>query len=134
MSEEHTSGGSETNRVLVVEDEPTTRALIEYKLKNSGYAVQSVSDGTEALALLSREAVDLIILDLMMPVMSGKELLVTLRSRSAFGTLPVIILTARTREEDIIEGLSLGADDFIKKPFSPGELVVRVRRLLTRKR
>jgi len=119
--------------ILVVEDEPTTKALIQYKLKNSGYEVHSVSDGTEGLAYLEHQVPDLIILDLMMPVMSGKEFLLELRRREVHGDIPVIILTAKTMEKDVLEGLALGADDFVKKPFSPPELLARVKTLLARR-
>jgi DNA-binding response OmpR family regulator len=118
------------SRVLVVEDEATTKALIQYKLKNSGFEVATVNDGTEALEFVAGHDVDLIILDLMMPLMSGNELLIELR-RSG-NRVPVIVLTARTLEKDIVEALSLGADDYVKKPFSPSELVARVRSLLGR--
>jgi DNA-binding response OmpR family regulator len=120
-------------KVLIVEDEATTRSLIEYKLRNSGYQVHSVSDGSIALEYLRTATVDIIILDLMMPLMSGKETLVELRKDPLHKDTPVIILTARTLEEDIVEGLALGADDFVRKPFSPNELVARVKTLLLRK-
>lgn len=119
-----------TSKILVVEDEPTTKALIQYKLKNCGFDVAAVEDGTEALAFLAQHDVDLVILDLMMPLMSGNELLMELR-RSG-NRVPVIVLTARTLEKDIVEALSLGADDYVKKPFSPSELTARVRSLLGR--
>jgi DNA-binding response OmpR family regulator len=119
--------------ILVIEDEPTTKALILYKLKNSGYAVDCVSDGTEGLDYLEKSTPDLIILDLMMPLMSGKEFLIIMRQNERYRNIPVIILTAKTLERDIVEGLSLGADDFVKKPFSPSELAARVRALLARR-
>jgi len=119
--------------ILVIEDEPTTKALILYKLKNSGYAVDCVSDGTEGLDYLEKSMPDLIILDLMMPLMSGKEFLIIMRQNERYRNIPVIILTAKTLERDIVEGLSLGADDFVKKPFSPSELAARVRALLARR-
>lgn len=119
-------------RILVVEDEATTRSLIEYKLRNCGYHVDAVTDGTLALEYLSSNVPDMIILDLMMPLMSGTETLVELRKNERFRDTPVIILTARTKEEDIVELLALGADDFIKKPFSPAELVARVKTRLAR--
>jgi DNA-binding response OmpR family regulator len=89
-----------------------------------------VSDGTEALEYVSKNDVDLIVLDLMMPFMSGNEFLVLLRR--AGNQVPVIVLTARTLEKDIVEALSVGADDYVKKPFSPSELIARVRSLLSR--
>jgi DNA-binding response OmpR family regulator len=119
--------------ILVIEDEATTKALVLYKLQNSGYKVDCVSDGTEGLDYLETSTPDLIILDLMMPLMSGKEFLIIMRQNERYRNIPVIILTAKTLERDIIEGLSLGADDFIKKPFSPSELAARVRALLARR-
>lgn len=118
------------SKILVVEDEATTKALIQYKLRNSGFETATVEDGTEALEYLSKNDVDLIILDLMMPFMSGNEFLVELRRSGS--RVPVIVLTAKTLEKDIVEALSLGADDYVKKPFSPSELIARVRSLLGR--
>ncbi len=126
----HRQGTIVSSKILVVEDEATTKALIQYKLKNSGFEVASADDGTEALAFVAQHEVDLIILDLMMPLMSGNEFLIELR-RSG-NRVPVIVLTARTLEKDIVEALSLGADDYVKKPFSPSELIARVRSLLGR--
>jgi DNA-binding response OmpR family regulator len=121
------------SKILIVEDEQTTRSLMEFKLKNCGYEVHTVDDGRTALDILEKMSFDLIILDLMMPLMSGKELLVQLRNTPATKSVPIIIVTARTLEADIVEGLALGADDFVRKPFSPSELVARVRTLLGRR-
>jgi len=120
--------------ILVVEDEETTKSLIRYKLANSGYRVAVASDGVEALKLLKTTTPDLIILDLMMPLMSGQEFLISLRERKKYDDIPVIILSAKTLEKDVLEGLSIGADDFIKKPFSPSELVARVQMQLSRRK
>jgi two-component system, OmpR family, alkaline phosphatase synthesis response regulator PhoP len=125
---------SPKSKILVIEDESTTKALIQYKLQNSGYEVFCVSDGTEGLSFLENTVPDLIILDLMMPLMSGKEFLLHLRRNERLPHIPVIILTAKTLERDVVEGLSLGADDFVKKPFSPSELVARVRAHLARRK
>jgi DNA-binding response OmpR family regulator len=127
-------GSTQKAKILVIEDEATTKALIQYKLQNSGYEVACVSDGTEGLVYLEKSVPDLIILDLMMPLMSGKEFLLTIRRDGRLPHIPVIILTAKTLERDIVEGLSLGADDFVKKPFSPSELVARVRAQLARRK
>ena len=120
--------------ILVVEEEETTKSLIRYKLANSGYRVAVASDGVEALKLLKTTTPDLIILDLMMPLMSGQEFLISLRERKKYDDIPVIILSAKTLEKDVLEGLSIGADDFIKKPFSPSELVARVQMQLSRRK
>lgn len=119
-------------KILVAEDDRSIQSLISFKLKNSGFEVFTVGNGAEALDFLSKNAVDLVLIDLMMPVMSGKEALVALRKNEATKGLPVIILTAKTLENEVIEGLSLGADDYIKKPFSPSELVARVKNVLDR--
>lgn len=120
--------------ILVVEDEETTKSLILYKLSNSGYRVATVSNGVQALEFLQKSVPDLIILDLMMPLMSGREFLASIREIEKFRSVPVIILSAKTLEKDVLEGLSLGADDFMKKPFSPSELVARVKMQLARRK
>jgi DNA-binding response OmpR family regulator len=120
--------------ILVVEDEETTKSLILYKLTNSGYRVAAVSNGVQALDFLRKKVPDLIILDLVMPLMSGKEFLASIREIERFKSVPVIILSAKTLEKDVLEGLSLGADDFMKKPFSPSELVARVKMQLARRK
>lgn len=120
--------------ILVVEDEETTASLIRYKLLNSGYEATIVRDGVQATEFLKDNLPDLIILDLMMPLMSGREFLIRLRESSKHARIPVIILSAKTLEKDVLEGLALGADDFMKKPFSPSELVARVKTQLTRKK
>ncbi len=119
-------------RILVVEDDRSIQSLISYKLKNSGFEVFIAGNGAEGLDFLGQNPVDLILADLMMPVMSGKEFLVAVKKNDATKDIPVVILTAKTLENEVIEGLSLGADDYIKKPFSPAELVARVRNVLSR--
>ena len=119
--------------ILIVEDEETTASLIQYKLSNSGYDVATVRDGVRAMEYLTTRRPSLIILDLMMPIMSGREFLIGLRKNRKYAGIPVIILSAKTLEKDVLEGLALGADDFMKKPFSPSELVARVKTQLARK-
>ncbi len=119
-------------KILVVEDDRSIQSLISYKLKNSGFEVFIAGNGAEGLELLKQTPVDLILADLMMPVMSGKEFLVAVKKDDKTKDIPVVILTAKTLENEVIEGLSLGADDYIKKPFSPAELVARVRNVLSR--
>ncbi len=124
----------ETPRVLVVEDEPDIAALIAYQLTREGFRVETAATGTEALTAVGREVPDLVVLDRMLPGVSGDEVLKTLKSESATRGVPVLVLTARREQEDRIEGLELGADDYLTKPFSPRELVLRVHSILRRAR
>jgi two-component system phosphate regulon response regulator PhoB len=119
-------------RVLVVEDEPDIAALIAYQLTREGFRVETVASGTAALQAVSREVPDLLVLDRMLPGLSGDEVLRALREDEATLSLPVLILTAKREQEDRIEGLELGADDYLTKPFSPRELVLRVQSILRR--
>jgi len=116
-------------RVLVVEDEPKLAALMADYLQQSGYAAEIIGDGLAVLPWLRREKVDLVLLDLMLPGRDGLDILRELRS---FSALPVIMVTARVEEIDRLLGLELGADDYICKPFSPREVVVRVKAVLRR--
>ena len=120
--------------ILVVDDEPDISALVAYHLARESYRVRTVSDGEEALEAVGRERPDLIVLDLMLPGTSGLDVLRSLRSRPEFESLPVVLLTARSDEQERVEGLSLGADDYVTKPFSPQELVLRVGAVLRRVR
>ncbi|MEW6061502.1 MAG: response regulator [Bacteroidota bacterium] len=121
-------------KILVVEDDQNIKYLVTFKLKNSGYEVFSASNGVEALQFLTKNSVDLIITDVMMPLMTGKELIIQLKQNPATQHIPTIMLTSRTLEKEVVEGLSLGADDYIKKPFSPQELLARVKNVLSRKK
>ena len=123
-----------TANILVVDDEPDISALVAYHLARESYRVRTAADGTEALAAVGSERPDLVVLDLMLPGMSGLEVLEELRGREETQDLPVILLTARKEEEDRVEGLRLGADDYLPKPFSPRELVLRVGAVLRRVR
>ena len=120
-------------KILVVDDEPNIREVVGQYLQRDGYAVVSAADGEEALSLYRQERPDLVVLDLMLPKLSGIEV-----CRRLFGAearerrVPLIMLTARGEEEDRIAGLGLGADDYIVKPFSPRELVARVGAVLRR--
>ncbi len=116
-------------RILIVEDEKDIRDLLEHYLKKEGYEVQSAKDGESALAKTSKEKFDLLILDLMLPVMDGLEVCRRLRSQPATTNLPIIMLTAKTEETDRIVGLEMGADDYVTKPFSPRELLARIKAL-----
>jgi two-component system, OmpR family, phosphate regulon response regulator PhoB len=127
---EPTSAGGEL--VLVVDDEPHIVALVAYHLAKAGYRVTTATNGTDALALANRERPALIVLDLMLPGITGFEVLRKLRGRDHTRDVAVLMLTARRDEPDRIEGLSLGADDYLTKPFSPQELVLRVKAILRR--
>ena len=118
--------------VLVVDDEPDIVALVAYHLAKAGYRVSTAATGPDALALARRERPALVVLDLMLPGMSGFEVLEQLRKDEATKHIAVLMLTARKEESDRIRGLSLGADDYLTKPFSPPELVLRVRAILRR--
>ena len=119
-------------RVLVVDDEADIVALVAYHLVKAGYRVSMASSGTEALEAARRERPALIVLDLMLPGMSGFEVIEQLRAHESTQHIAVLMLTARREESDRIQGLSLGADDYLTKPFSPQELVLRVGAILRR--
>ncbi len=121
-------------KILVVEDDVNIKQVIIFKLKNSGYEVSTCGNGVEALEFLKTNSVDLIITDVMMPLMTGKELIIALKQNPETKNIPAIMLTSRTLEKEIVEGLALGAEDYIKKPFSPNELLARVRIVLARKK
>ncbi len=116
-------------RILVVEDEPSIREVLSLYLRRAGYQVTIVGDGREALTVLSSQIPDLVVLDLMLPEVDGLKITRWLRER---GDTPIIMLTARREEQDRIAGLEMGADDYVVKPFSPQELVSRVRAVLRR--
>jgi two-component system alkaline phosphatase synthesis response regulator PhoP len=119
-------------KIFIIEDEKDIRELLELYLKREGYGVQSAKDGEAGLQKISKERFDLILLDLMLPQMDGLEVCRILRSQPQTADLPVIMLTAKTEEADRIVGLEMGADDYITKPFSPREVVARVKALLRR--
>jgi two-component system phosphate regulon response regulator PhoB len=121
-----------THRILVVDDEPDITALVAYHLAKAGYRVSTASSGAEALRAASEERPDVVVLDLMLPGVSGYDVLTELRSREETRDVGVILLTARREETDRIRGLSLGADDYLTKPFSPQELTLRVAAVLRR--
>jgi two-component system phosphate regulon response regulator PhoB len=121
-----------THRILVVDDEPDITALVAYHLAKAGYRVSTASSGAEALKAASEEKPDVVVLDLMLPGLSGYDVLTELRSREETRDVGVILLTARREEVDRIRGLSLGADDYLTKPFSPQELTLRVAAVLRR--
>lgn len=127
-----TGPAPEAERILVVDDEPDIVALVVYHLAKAKYRVSSAASGPDALALAKRERPALIVLDLMLPGMSGFEVLARLRDDPDTAGVAVLMLTARKDEPDRIRGLELGADDYLTKPFSPQELVLRVGAILRR--
>jgi two-component system phosphate regulon response regulator PhoB len=120
--------------VLIVEDEPPLVELLRYNLEREGYRTAVASDGEEALLMVAEELPDLVILDWMLPKLSGIEVCRQLRAGTTTKTLPVIMLTARGEEADRVRGLNSGADDYVVKPFSPTELLARVRAVIRRVR
>jgi phosphate regulon transcriptional regulator PhoB len=119
-------------KILVVEDEPDIRKLVHYNLAQERFMVLEAEDGEKALKTIQREKPDLIILDLMLPGLSGLELCRNLRQRPETAQLPILMLTAKASEADRVVGLEMGADDYLTKPFSPRELVARVKAILRR--
>ena len=128
MSPSSTAAG----RVLIVEDDPDIAHLLSHSLKRAGFGIETLSSGQEVIAAVRRQRPDLVLLDLMLPGLDGLEVCRSLRGDPLTAALPVIMLTARAEESDRIVGLELGADDYITKPFSPNEVVARVRALLRR--
>jgi len=118
-----------SKKVLIVDDDPKLVELVKIYLNRDGYRVITASDGTEGLKQAREGHPDLIVLDVMLPGMDGFEICRTLRKESE---VPIIMLTARTMEEDRLAGLDIGADDYVTKPFSPKELVARIRAVLRR--
>ena len=119
-------------RILVVDDEPEAVELVEFNLKQAGYAVTTAADGAEALKKARSQTPDLIVLDVMLPEMDGFEICKTLRLETATARTPILMLTAKAAEIDRVLGLELGADDYLTKPFSPRELMLRIKKILAR--
>jgi two-component system phosphate regulon response regulator PhoB len=119
-------------RILVVDDEPEAVELVEFNLKQSGYAVITAADGAEALKKARGQTPDLIVLDVMLPEMDGFEICKTLRLDPATAKVPILMLTAKAAEIDRVLGLELGADDYLTKPFSPRELLLRIKKIISR--
>jgi two-component system alkaline phosphatase synthesis response regulator PhoP len=119
-------------RVLVVEDDPDIAQLVVHYLAKAGFSTETVANGRDAIAAIAARPPDLLVLDLMLPQVDGLEICRIARANDATAGIPIIMLTARAEESDRIVGLELGADDYLAKPFSPNELVARVRALLRR--
>jgi DNA-binding response OmpR family regulator len=122
-----------TPLVLVADDEEDIRALVAFRLRRAGYDVITAADGAEALTLATTRLPDLIVLDMMMPKATGLEVTRSLREQDSTRDIPVILLTARAQEVDVASGFAAGADDYVKKPFSPRDLQLRVQALLERR-
>ncbi|HLB17797.1 MAG TPA: response regulator [Gaiellaceae bacterium] len=122
----------DTPLVLVADDEEDIRALVAFRLKRAGYEVITAADGEEALLLATTRLPDLAVLDMMMPKATGLEVTRSMREQETTKDIPVILLTARAQEADVSRGFEAGADDYVKKPFSPQDLQTRVQALLER--
>ncbi|MCP5191076.1 MAG: response regulator, partial [Pseudomonadales bacterium] len=122
---------SDQDEILVVDDEASVVEVVSLYLKRDGFAVRQARDGYQALQALGQRRPALVVLDVMLPGVDGLEIMRRLRDDPA-GTVPVIMLTARSQETDRIYGLEMGADDYVTKPFSPAELVARVKAVLRR--
>jgi DNA-binding response OmpR family regulator len=120
-------------RIVVADDEVDVRELVAYRLSRSGYEVVEASDGEQALRLALENPPDLAVLDVMMPKLDGYELTRRLRAEPSTQRVPVILLTARAQEADVSQGFEAGADDYLRKPFNPDELLARVRAVLGRR-
>lgn len=120
--------------VVVADDDVDIRELVEFKLTQSGYHVRACANGIEALEAIRRDPPDLAVLDVMMPGLSGIDVLREIRADEALRDVRVVLLTARSRETDVDMGFSTGADDYLIKPFSPRELVHRIAALVARSR
>jgi DNA-binding response OmpR family regulator len=118
--------------VLIVEDDADIRELVAFKLRQVGYDVRTALDGEEGLQLAVDATPDVVLLDLMMPKLSGLDVCRELRARAATASVPIIMLTAKAQEADVERGFELGATDYVVKPFSPRELVSRVNAVLGR--
>ena len=135
MSRLDTGGRGRRNtpaRVLVIEDDPGIAALVAYQLTRAGYRVETAASGDGGLHALHRDIPDLVVLDRMLPGLTGDQVLKSIRQDPATRSVPVLVLTARRERTDRIEGLEMGADDYLTKPFSPRELVLRVEAILRR--
>ena len=119
-------------KVVVIEDEPDILELIEYNLRREGFEVATATTGRSGLSVIGREKLDIVLLDLLLPGLDGLDVCRRLRAVESTRDLPVIMVTARGEESDVVLGLGVGADDYIHKPFSPSELIARVRAVLRR--
>jgi DNA-binding response OmpR family regulator len=119
-------------KIIIAEDSSTVRRLVAARLAADGYQVLEAEDGEQAVALTRGERPDLLVLDKVMPKLDGFEVIRILREDPQTHSVPIVMLTERTNEEDVLDGLQLGVDEYMPKPFSPHELSARVRRVLAR--
>jgi DNA-binding response OmpR family regulator len=119
-------------RIVIADDDPDIRDLVSFKLTSAGFDVETFADGEAALQSALGQVPDLMLLDVMMPKMTGTQVVAEIRRHDATAQVPVILLTARSKEEDVERGFDAGADDYMIKPFSPRELVSRTRAALGR--
>ena len=131
MLDEPSTGGS-AGRILIVEDDPDIAGLLAHSLRKAGFDAETHRTGVDVLARVRRDAPDLLLLDVMLPGQDGREICRALRADPRTAGVPIILVTARAEEADRIAGLELGADDYVTKPFSPNEVIARVRALLRR--
>jgi len=122
-----------STRILVVDDEPDLLELVRFNLSQAGFAVDTATAGREALEKVRRSPPDLLVLDLMLPDVSGNDIARQIRSDPGLADLPILMLTAKSEEVDRVVGFELGADDYVTKPFSPRELILRVKAVLRRR-
>lgn len=133
MSNQHSQTDSAPPVVLVADDDADIRSLVRYRLESSGYDVITACDGEEALRLADEHSPSLAIVDVMMPKVDGLEVVRRLRANPKSARMPIILLTARAQEMDVARGFEAGADDYVRKPFSPKELGARVQAILGRR-
>ena len=119
-------------RIFVVEDDADIAELVAHHLRREGFEIKVFHSGSDVMELVRQQPPDLVVLDLMLPGLSGLEICRMMRAEAAIATVPIIMLTARAEEEDRVHGLELGADDYLTKPFSPRELIARIRAVLRR--
>lgn len=120
----------DNRRILVVEDDDHIGYILRFLLERHGFLVELATDGRQALQRLQDPPPDMVLLDIMLPYHDGLEVLAQLRTLPGWDTLPVLMLTAKAREGDVVRALDLGADDYVTKPFQPDEVLARIRRLL----
>jgi DNA-binding response OmpR family regulator len=128
-----TTSAGERPVILIADDDPDILELVAYRLERAGYEIVRASDGEEALQLATERVPDLAVLDVMMPKLTGYEVTARIREHEATNRIPVILLTARVQEADVEQGFEAGADDYLRKPFSPQELRARVQAILGRR-
>ncbi|MBU2513675.1 response regulator [bacterium] len=119
-----------TIKIVFAEDEEHIGRMVEFKLQKEGFETFWAKDGVEALKIVSRELPDLVLLDIMMPKMNGLEVLEAIKGNDQLKSIPVVMLTAKGQESDVVAGIDKGAADYIIKPFRPAELVARIKRLV----